>query len=131
MVGSSTTSETGPGGSQFHAVLYRPGGRLIDLGTLGGASSQAYAINDRGEVAGVSQTADGSYHSFLWRNGTMRDIGVLGDGVETDAFAINARGTVVGVADTGVPDVNFGGTVFHAFSYTRNINDLGSLQATP
>ena len=127
--GSSTTDPSAPGGSGFHAVIYRPGGRLIDLGTLGGHNSQAFAINDRGEVAGVSDTADGSHHSFIWRHGSMYDLGVLPGGVETDAYGMNNRGTVVGVADTGVPDVNFGGTVFHAVRYDRTLSDLGSLQS--
>src|SRR5512133_842170 len=48
-----------------------------DLGTLGGRSSAATAINEVGEVVGMSDTASGKQHAFLWQNGRMRDLGTL------------------------------------------------------
>ena len=67
--------------------------RLLDLGTLGGDSSFATAMNDRGAVVGRAQTADGTYHGFLWRRGIMHDLGALSP---TD---INNRGQVIGTRD--------------------------------
>ena len=70
----------------------------IDLGTLGGASSAAVAVNDRGVVVGTSETASGAEHAFAWsRSGGMRDLGTLG-GRTSRAVAVNQRGTVTGVA---------------------------------
>jgi probable HAF family extracellular repeat protein len=64
---------------------------MRDLGTLGGLHSLATAVNDRGEVVGVSETSDGDMHAFLWRRGKMADLGWKGV-----PDAINSRGEVVG-----------------------------------
>jgi probable HAF family extracellular repeat protein len=69
---------------------------LTGLGTLGGQSSRAAAINASGWVAGESETADGNTHAFVWNTGEgMRDLGTLG-GAGSRAFAINGKGLVVG-----------------------------------
>ena len=49
-----------------HAVRWNIDGSIVDLGTLGGASSLAYDINDRGEAVGYSETADGATHAAFW-----------------------------------------------------------------
>ena len=73
---------------------------LIDLGTLGGSSSRATAINDKGQVIGESATAgDLATHAFLYSNGIMNDLGTLG-GTYSRATAINKKGQVVGASDT-------------------------------
>ena len=56
------------------AYEYEP----IDLGTLGGEESWAQDINNRGQVVGYSETADGDLHAFLWEKGVMTDLGTLG-----------------------------------------------------
>jgi uncharacterized membrane protein len=38
---------------------------MTDLGTLGGATSTAKAINASGRVAGTSATAGGANHAFV------------------------------------------------------------------
>ena len=45
-----------------------------DLGTLGGANSEAAAINDWSQVVGVSDMPGGGTHAFLYQNGTMTDL---------------------------------------------------------
>jgi len=62
----------------------------IDLGTLGGSSSQAEGINDNGQIVGISATASGAQHVFVWTDGVMRD---LGPGYAED---INIGGVVTG-----------------------------------
>jgi probable HAF family extracellular repeat protein len=44
----------------------------MELGTLGGASSIVYALNDAGQVAGVSDTKQGQRHAFLYKDGTLK-----------------------------------------------------------
>jgi probable HAF family extracellular repeat protein len=77
-------------------VLWQDG-VAYDLGTLRGESSTAFAINNRGQVVGQSETAAGETHAFLWEDGVMRDLGTLGGAFTFSvATSINNRGQVVG-----------------------------------
>ena len=66
-----------------------------DLGTLGGKSSAATDINERGQVVGVSRTAGGERHVLLWEGGTMTDLGLLSVRDRRSYPIINERGEVV------------------------------------
>src|SRR5919202_1397013 len=50
---------------------------IVDLGTLGGATSDAYGLNDAGDVVGDSVTATGDTHAFLYTGGKLQDLGTL------------------------------------------------------
>lgn len=71
--------------------------QVIELGTLGGASAIPTAINDAGQIAGLSESAAGAAHAFLWDNGVMRDLGTLAGGA-SEAHAINSGGQVAGAS---------------------------------
>lgn len=83
----------------FHALLWQ-NGIATDLGNLGGTSSNnASAINNRGEVVGVSGLPDNATaHAFLWRKGRMTDLRTIpGDAdFASVAVGINDREQVVG-----------------------------------
>ncbi|MEW8690235.1 MAG: hypothetical protein AB2535_04010 [Candidatus Thiodiazotropha endolucinida] len=69
-----------------------------DLGTLGGAFSEARDINEHDHIVGSSETEDGSVHAFLIRNGSMIDLGTLG-GANSWALGINDDDVVVGSSE--------------------------------
>jgi probable HAF family extracellular repeat protein len=115
------------------AVLWKDG-KIINLGTLGGYESVAGAVNNRGEVVGAALNStpdpfpgrypDAEYfiygngtesHAFLWREGTMQDLGTLG-GPDSAAFLLNERGEVAGASDVDyATNLVTGGPTVHPF----------------
>lgn len=103
VTGSSSLGGSDPGYTSEHAFLYDHG-VMKDLGTLGGAISKGFGINDAGQVAGVSYTILGNsqdFRAFLYANGAMRDLGTVVPGANSWARGINNRGQVVGWYDVG------------------------------
>jgi probable HAF family extracellular repeat protein len=82
---------------------------VTDLGTLGGAQSAAFALNERAEVVGWAETAAGERHAFLYREGRISDLGTLPGYHRSEAYGINDRGDVVGRADGGALPLRDGG----------------------
>ena len=83
----------GPISQRFYEVVRLP--------SLGGSDSRAGAINNRGWVAGVSHTANGTRRAVLWRGGTVISLGSLGGPASTVARpGINNHGMIVGVSHT-------------------------------
>jgi probable HAF family extracellular repeat protein len=82
-------------GSSTRAFLLPYGASSITaLGTLGGANSQAYAINDAGKVVGSADTANGNSHAFSWSAGHMTQLSDLG--LSSAAYCINQQGIAGG-----------------------------------
>jgi probable HAF family extracellular repeat protein len=96
---------------------------IIDLGTLGGTPSTAFAVSPSGQVVGFSQIAgDAEIHAFSWTpTGGMLDLGTFGGAVSA-AHAVSPSGQIVGISRTA-------GAGDHAFSWTPTggMVDLGTL----
>lgn len=94
---------------------------VTDLGTLGGDRSMAYAINNTGQVIGISNGSDGTFRPFLWQGGTLIDLRDLGAGFHgvTD---VNDDGQIIG-------NVFISSGIDHAFIWDRSegMRDLGVL----
>jgi probable HAF family extracellular repeat protein len=84
---------------------------LQDIGSLGGSSTQAWAINNLGMIIGNSKTPAAVQHAFIYADGGMRDLNDLvpagGNWSLNIARGINDLGQVAGVG-------TFGGTL-HGF----------------
>jgi probable HAF family extracellular repeat protein len=109
-----------------HAAFATVQYTVTDLGTLGGASSEALGINNLGQVVGDSYTSSGADHAFLYSNGIMSDLGTLPAplNVASVATAINDQGQIIGSSSNN-NDNNY---AQDAFIYSDgSMTDLGTL----
>jgi probable HAF family extracellular repeat protein len=109
-------------GSSANQAFLWSAGTVIDLGTLGGAGSEAHAINDSGQVAGWAHVdGNSTVHAFLYSGAGLTDLGTLG-GKNSMAYGIDGAGEVVGASE--MPESG----VEHAFLYRQGaMTDLGTL----
>lgn len=91
---------------QFRGVVWNPRtGELTELPPFPGDKvSTGNAINDRGQIVGISGICDqavgraSAIHAVLWEDGDITDLGNLGEEVWNTPLAINEAGEVVGFA---------------------------------
>ena len=121
----------------YRAFLWQ-NGTMRDLGTFcdpeEGVGSEAYGINNIGQVVGSAATDSGDSHAFLWENGVMQDLGSLTGDDDSEAWDVNNHGQVVG-CDWGDEHAFFWengvmqdlGTLGGGVSYAWGINDHGQV----
>lgn len=100
----------------------------VNLGALGGGPTQlydftsnAYGINNSGQVVGIALNPSNTPRATLWNGSVATDLGTLG-GSQSSANAINNSGQIVGWAAVA------GNTTIHATLWQgASITDLGTL----
>jgi probable HAF family extracellular repeat protein len=145
LVAGSAPAVARTGGEQKPAPRYG----VIDVGTLGGAQSDAALpgrpITPSGAVIGLAETtiADESFpnanpffgdpspvlaHAFTWRNGRITDLGALPGNNESMVFQVNASGVGAGASEDGTVDPLTGYPAMRAVLFARGrVLDLGTL----
>lgn len=115
---------------QFRAVIWQPDGSMQELPPLpGDSTSAATAINDLGQVVGISGACEiavgfgSAAHAVLWRNGVPTKLADLGGHSWNTPAAINNQGIIVGFA---LPADQDGTTNFVAVLWnSTGIHQLG------
>ncbi len=98
VVGISGICENAVGDlSAMHAVMWE-NGTVSYLGNLGAdAWDTPTAINNLGQIVGFAETADGTFHGFLWtKSGGMQDLKPISGDSFSFAYGINDKGQIVG-----------------------------------
>jgi len=108
---------------QFRAVLWGKHGEMQELPPLpGDHTSAATAINDKGQVVGISGACGiavgdvSAAHAVIWENGVPTRIGDFGGHTWNTPTAINNDGVVVGFS---LPADKEGTRFYRAFVWTR------------
>lgn len=107
---------------QFLPVVWGPDRNQIRALPLlpGDSDGAATAINDRGDVVGISGICDQAVgretarHMVLWKDGRVIDLGNIGGDAWNTPMAINQQGDVVGFANTAP------GNGFHLRAFLRS-----------
>jgi len=115
-------SYTGQNSAPIRGFIWS-NGKMTEMGTLGGSMSQAYAVNNPGQVTGIGYLSNGSAHAFLSdpTGQHLKDLGALQEISDSWGFGINDSGVVVGQSyvDSGA---------VHAFVYNgKKMSDLNNL----
>src|SRR5215813_4604470 len=108
---------------QFRAALWEPNGELRELSPLpGDSTSAATAINDNGQVVGISGACGvavgdvSAAHAVIWENGVPTRIPDFGGHAWNTPTAINNDGVVVGFS---LPAAADGTRFYRAFVWTK------------
>jgi probable HAF family extracellular repeat protein len=136
----SIVGVSGRNGGVSSGFLWTGQAGMSRLPSLGGDTTYALAVNNSGDVAGLSTDPAGARHAVRWRASagwTVEDLGTLG-GCCSEGYGINAFGDVVGVSSLGKrsstqhgflarPDALMTDLAAQGQSVARDLNDFGAV----
>lgn len=101
--GTTVGADAPPGDLAYefspHALLWQPGHATTEVAP-GSAVSVAYAVDEKGRVAGMLEDARGRHYAFIWENGRVQrldDIVGASDWRFECAYAFAPNGAIVGI----------------------------------
>jgi uncharacterized membrane protein len=104
-----------PGNGDYHGFLLREG-EFTTINFPGSHETNAFKINDRGQIIGGYGAPDGNELPFVSRKGKFTSIALPGPKqVSQDNGGINGRGDIVGVYCDGAPPCFIGPTRIHGY----------------
>ena len=108
------------------SAFFWSSGVITDLGVSG----TAYGLNDAGEAVGGSGNPDfeASGTAFVWRDGSVTNLGAVLGGSFSRAFDINNNGQVVGLRGMSPASDRWGSFLYD--SRSGSVIDLGALGGT-
>ncbi len=126
---------------QFEAVIWTRQKGQYQASELppytGDLDGAATAINQRGQVVGISGICDGAIggataeHMVMWRDGrVVRELPTLGGAYWNTPMDINNRGNVAGFSDLPGDGPTISGANFHAFYWSRKPFNCNGNQIT-
>jgi probable HAF family extracellular repeat protein len=90
------------GSTPYHACFWQDPSTVLDLGTLGGTESQAFALNRHNTVVGTARVSSNYHRAFVWEgSGSLVNLNTLVDPSTPGwtlecAYDINDNGQIVG-----------------------------------
>lgn len=110
----------GPDSSPLQATVDETRYALVDLGSLAsGLGSLGFELNQRGGVTGSASLTAQQSHAFLYRDGTLQDLGTLG-GRFSQGRGVSNAGLVCGISERS-------DGVVRAFLHDGVMHDIGTL----
>ncbi len=95
--GKNTVAGVMQVGDVTHAFVATDGGKLTDLGTLGGNNSNPFAMNASGTVVGAAHDDQAIVGAFVWQpGGSLTALGVPNAARASEARGVDSAGRVLG-----------------------------------
>jgi probable HAF family extracellular repeat protein len=95
---------------------------LTDLSTFGGTSSQAFDINDKGQIVGWASDSSSQRRAYVWQNGILTQLNTLTGG-SSQAQGINNLGQITGFEN--LAGGNRSALLWNSPATPANIGNLG------